>query len=74
MTAEETSFNFFLFETVSFWKPENNSIDYLYAVETPSLQQVQWLQYPSSNTDLPFFALQIKKRTPSQKNSTNFMF
>ena len=75
MIAEKNSVLTFLsFERVSFWKPENNSIDYLYAVETSSLQQVRWLKYPSWNSGLPFFALQIYKKTPSQKNSTNFMF
>jgi len=65
---------FLSFESVSLWKPENNNIDYLYAVKTPPLQQVEWLRYFNWNTGLPFFALQIKKTTPSQQNSTNFMF
>lgn len=64
----------FTLKLSKFWKPQNNNINYLYAVKTPSLQQVQWLQYRSSNTGLPFLALQIKTMTPSQKNSTNFMF
>jgi len=38
---------FVSFESVSLSNPENDNIDDLYALKTPSLQQVEWLQHPN---------------------------